>query len=284
MANIGHAGATDGQIFAGREGVRAAGLHRHNQRGISGTADGPAEAIVLSGGYADDIDLGDEVIYTGEGGRDATSRTQVADQALTGGNAALVNSNLEGGPVRVFRKTGVGNDYRYDGLYYVERYWPERPPSHGRLIWRYRLIKASADGETVVPPPPTPPGEPPRVPTTIQRIVRSTNVAQTVKTAHGGACQVCGSRIELRDGNVYAEAAHIRPLGLPHNGPDVPENVLCLCPNDHVRFDYGAIYVDPNGHVVETDTGKDRGPLRQVAGHVVDSAHLAYHRAQWTLP
>jgi hypothetical protein len=24
-------------------------------------------------------------------------------------------------------------------------------------------------------------------------------------------------------------------VGRPHNGPDTADNVLCLCPNDHVR-------------------------------------------------
>src|SRR4051794_8224821 len=100
MATIGHAGAHEGQVFDGREAIRQAGLHRHQQNGISGTADEPAEAIVLSGGYRDDLDLGDEIIYTGEGGRDPNTRAQVADQELTGGNAALVNSGIEGSPVR----------------------------------------------------------------------------------------------------------------------------------------------------------------------------------------
>jgi SAD/SRA domain len=101
MTLVGHAGAVEGQLFDGRAAIQQAGLHRHNQRGISGTASEPAEAIVLSGGYRDDIDLGDEVIYTGEGGRDATTGNQIADQTMTGGNAALGNSNLEGSPVRV---------------------------------------------------------------------------------------------------------------------------------------------------------------------------------------
>jgi hypothetical protein len=35
------------------------------------------------------------------------------------------------------------------------------------------------------------------------------------------------------------EAAHIRPLGAPHNGPDTLDNTLCLCPNHHVLFDHG---------------------------------------------
>ncbi|MDQ1305783.1 MAG: putative restriction endonuclease [Actinomycetota bacterium] len=41
----------------------------------------------------------------------------------------------------------------------------------------------------------------------------------------------------------------IKALGVPHNGPDVLENLLCLCPNDHARFDRAAIYIDPD-HVI----------------------------------
>ena len=282
MTPIGHAGAVEGQLFASREEIRQAGLHRHQQRGISGTATEPAESIVLSGGYVDDIDLGDEVIYTGEGGRDANTGQQIADQTMTGGNAALVNSHLEGAPVRVFRRTGTANDYRYDGLYYVERHWPDRPVTHGFRIFRYRLIKA-VNGGTVAPPPPPPPGAPPRVPTTVQRIVRSTAVAEGVKRAHDYICQVCGSTIELPNGARYAEAAHVRPLGLPDNGPDVGSNVLCLCPNDHVRFDEGALYVDAQGNVVDASSGLTLGPLRTAVGHTLDPAQLAYHRDRWTL-
>ena len=238
---------------------------------------------MLSGGYQDDLDLGDEIIYTGEGGREPATGTQVSDQTMTGGNAALVNSHLEGSPVRVFRKTGQGNDYRYDGLFYVERYWPDRPPSHGHLVYRYRLLKATADGESIAPPPPLPPGAPARVPTTIQRIIRSTLVAQAVKEAHGHRCQVCGVRLELPLGKQYAQAAHIQPLGLPHNGPDVASNVLCLCPNDHIHFDEGAIYVDAEGKVIDAITGASLGPLRLVAGHAPDPAYLAHHRNRWTL-
>jgi putative restriction endonuclease len=29
------------------------------------------------------------------------------------------------------------------------------------------------------------------------------------------------------------------PLGAPHGGPDVLENLLCLCPNHYVMFDLG---------------------------------------------
>lgn len=41
---------------------------------------GGADAIVVSGGYEDDNDDGDEIIYTGQGGNDPDSGKQVADQ------------------------------------------------------------------------------------------------------------------------------------------------------------------------------------------------------------
>jgi len=230
MANIGHAGAVPGQVFGRREAIRFAGLHRHQQRGISGTADEAAEAIVLSGGYADDIDLGDEVIYPGEGRRDATTGLQTSDRRSLAANAALANSSVEGMP-------------------------------------------CACSGRPA-----------PRTTTTVQRIVRSTFVAQGVKDIHQHRCQVCGDRIELAGGRVYAEAAHIRPLGLPHSGPDTDGNVLCLCPSDHVRFDYGALHVDATGNVVETASGAVLGPLRIAPGHTPDPQHLAYHRDQWTAP
>ncbi|MCX5892441.1 MAG: HNH endonuclease, partial [Deltaproteobacteria bacterium] len=37
---------------------------------------------------------------------------------------------------------------------------------------------------------------------------------------------------------------HIKPLGSPHDGPDVRENILCVCPNHHVMLDYGVIELD----------------------------------------
>ena len=79
--------------------------------GISGSQGEGADSIVLSGGYEDDEDLGDEVVYTGHGGRDAESRRQVAHQRLTKGNLALAHSSIEGLPVRVVRGANLGSPY-----------------------------------------------------------------------------------------------------------------------------------------------------------------------------
>ena len=50
--------------------------------GISGTATEGADSIVVSGGYEDDEDHGDEIIYTGAGGNDPRTKKQIADQTL----------------------------------------------------------------------------------------------------------------------------------------------------------------------------------------------------------
>ena len=115
---------------------------------------------------------------------------------------------------------------------------------------------------------------------TVQRLVRSTQVVQRVKELHSYACQVCGSAISVRGGR-YAEGAHIRPLGHPHDGPDVLSNVLCLCPNDHVRFDFGAIWLDDDLSVVDGLRLETGHRLRTVAGHEVGLAHVRYHRKLW---
>jgi predicted restriction endonuclease len=103
-------------------------------------------------------------------------------------------------------------------------------------------------------------------------------LAAQVKKLHGDRCQVCGLQLPTRFGT-YSEAAHIRGLGRPHNGPDEPSNLLVLCPNHHVQFDALAIYVDSTGIVRMTADGSSVGTLRRHPAHRLSAAHLRYHRA-----
>ena len=164
--------------------------------------------------------------------------------------------------------------YRYDGLFFIDRYWSQTGRS-GHMIWRFRLVEESRGLPTALHT-----GEggdiPDRVETTVQRIVRNTVIAQRVKELHGHRCQICGT-VVTTPGGKYAEVAHIRPLGRPHDGPDIASNVLCLCPNDHVRFDRGAITIGDDGLIRSAD-GATQGELRSVAGHEIDPEFLAYQR------
>ncbi len=105
-----------------------------------------------------------------------------------------------------------------------------------------------------------------RVQTTISRIVRDTQLSRRVKTLHEHKCQIltCEYTIVLADGSHYAEGHHVQPLGEPHNGPDILENIVCLCPNHHAACDLGAIRLDA-------------AELRKVAGHVIGQEFLDYH-------
>ena len=85
------------------------------------------------------------------------------------------------------------------------------------------------------------PTQPERVLQETYRVLRDTGLARMVKESNQYRCQICGQTLKLLNGSPYAEAHHIIPLGKPHNGPDVRGNILCVCPNDHVLLDYGAI-------------------------------------------
>jgi putative restriction endonuclease len=117
----------------------------------------------------------------------------------------------------------------------------------------------------------------PRLPAVIDRLVRNTAAAQRVKALHASECQVCGLTI-LTPGGAYAEGGHIRPLGRPHNGPDTESNILCLCPNDHVRLDAGAILISNSMQILDAVDGREIGRLRTIKDHPLDVDCLGYHR------
>jgi putative restriction endonuclease len=274
-------GYPEGSRFEARAELSEAGVHRPLIAGISGSEREGADSIVLSGGYEDDEDLGDEIVYTGHGGRDAENRRQVAHQRLTRGNLALAHSSIEGLPVRIIRGASLDSiyaprgRYRYDELYMVDDYWQE-PGRSGFRVWRYRLIKLPN-----IPTRPDTASEAPatystqRRETTVQRLVRDTAQARQIKELYDYRCQMCGIRLEGLAGP-YAEAAHIRPLGAPHNGPDTPDNILCLCPNHHVLLDHGGVGIGEHLSLIGAE-----GRLTVHPQHRINENHLCYRREHY---
>ena len=190
---------------------------------------------------------------------------------------------MNGLPVRVVRGAdhrsshSPDKGYRYDGLYWVDTYW-RGPGQHGYLICRFRLIKHAEDrGDISHASAQTEgrPGPAPRSASTIVRVVRDLELGRRVKALYGHRCQVCGTALECQ-GGPYAEAAHIRPLGRPHDGPDELTNLLCLCPNHHVLFDNG-------GFSIADDLSLSRisGYLTRSSRHAISQEHLSYHRRMW---
>lgn len=280
-------GVLVGTTFASYKDMNASKVHRSSMGGISGLAKVGADSLVISGGYKDDEDQGDIIVYTGQGGRDKFGKHD-KDQTLKLGNAALVVSQLNGYPVRVIRGADKKNSfapptgYRYDGLYRIDSHWQDTGVG-GFKIWRFRLEQLKTDHLVLtaltspsIGAPPIGNESPIRAKTTIQRIVRDTTLSKALKSHYNHACQVCGLVIKTPNG-FYAEAAHIKPLGAPHLGPDVWENILCLCPNHHTMFDLGVFSINDD----YTLLGIAGGSFKVNEGHSPDLSYLQYHRSHY---
>ena len=242
----------------------------------------------MSGGYEDDEDHGDYIVYTGQGGegklygreanrrpgtqaRKPRARPQLRRRAAGSGRSRRRgrSSSCSGGGIPV------------DGLFYVQDYWSE-PGKSAFDVYRFQLVRTDDTGAvTNLPEGSQQDGAAPRVRNTGSENCskyRCSARSEGVERLHmsgvwRGDCHI---RRPLR-----RQAAHIRPLGRPHDGPDIPENILCLCPNDHVRFDYGVIFISDSGEVLTVASGEVIGDLRTVAGHTPDHVQFAYHRSLW---
>lgn len=275
-------GVAEGQVFEDRRALHDAGIHAGLQGGIGGGG----FSIVLSGGYTDDRDEGEIIIYTGQGGRDPNTGLQVSDQQLIRGNLQLAQHYNEGNPIRVTRGSQLDSayaprsGYRYDGLYRIDDFWHE-VGQDGFLIYRYRLVKLGAaakivprettvDGSASVPPVGTETPQKATIFTT--RVIRNSDVANHVKKLYEYCCQISGVVLETPVGR-YAEGCHIKPVGSPHDGPDTIDNVLCLSPNIHVLFDKGAIALTDDFKLIGME-----GELALLPNHEISVEYVRYHR------
>lgn len=253
-----------GSRFDYRDEMSKAGVHRPRIAGISGSGREGADSVVLAGGYQDGEDYGRLIFYTGHGGRDEQSKQQVRGQALTRGNLALAQNRLHGLPVRVIRGAGFPSayapdyGYRYDGLYSVEDYWRGIGRA-GFFIWRFRLVEMAGDlgGQAAA--------------------LREAAHALDLKRLYHFRCQVC--RVQLKgSAGPYAETLYIQPLEAPHDGPDAPENMLCVCPNCRVLLEIGGLGIADDFGLI----GRD-GALHVDFRHRIKRRHLQYRRLHYPL-
>ncbi|CCG81178.1 protein of unknown function [Taphrina deformans PYCC 5710] len=137
-------------------------IHNMTQAGIAGTESTGCGAICLNGGYADDVDIGFRIIYTGSSGAETGLRVSASnhaslntDQRWTDGNKALRTSMAKHWPVRVLRgpKCNIEwadqAEYRYDGLYMVRKCWIERGATGVKII-RFALERLHDQGPIFV--------------------------------------------------------------------------------------------------------------------------------------
>jgi hypothetical protein len=98
----------------------------------------------------------------------------------------------------------------------------------------------------------------------VSRVIRDTGAVRALKAHYDDACQRCGTRLTLVDDSAYSEGHHLRPLGRPHDGPDIPTNILIVCPNCHVTLDHGAVLLE-------------RTAITIIPPHEIAEEFLRYH-------
>ena len=276
-------GYPEGTTFESRMELKDAGLHKYHIAGISRVPGIGSDCIVLNKGYADDNDRGELIYYTGEGGRKNNESKHSFNQPFTKGNLDLFKNLRTRYPIRVIRGFKLKNEYapksgyRYDGLYYLESCWPDKGED-GYRIWRYKLVLAptsslpaenSIQNETA-----TTPRRRERV---SNQIVRDPRIPEKLKQIYNFTCQVCGIRLNA-NGVPYAEGAHIKGLGNPHNGTDTTDNMIILCPNDHHLFDAYGFSINDDLSLI----GKE-GNLSVDRRHSIQLENIRYHRNKYKL-
>ncbi|XVF82599.1 hypothetical protein PTKIN_Ptkin16aG0062400 [Pterospermum kingtungense] len=144
-------GAEIGDIFFFRMELCLVGLHSQSMAGIdymviksNSEGEHVALSIVSSGGYDDDAEDPDVLVYTGQGGA-ASKDKEASDQRLVRGNLALERSLHQANEVRVIRglKDSVhqmSKVYVYDGLYKIQESWMEKGKS-GCNMFKYKLAR-----------------------------------------------------------------------------------------------------------------------------------------------
>jgi [histone H3]-lysine9 N-trimethyltransferase EHMT len=151
-------GVLVGDAFYYRAEICVVGLHTAPQAGIGyipgkllDVGQSIATSIVSSGGYLDDEDTGDVLVYTGSGGRQRNRVNHSADQTLERGNLALHNSYQYGVEVRVIRCHDVDQGphrkvYVYDGLYRVVSS-TFGPGKSGHDVCKFKLVRLPGQDE-----------------------------------------------------------------------------------------------------------------------------------------
>ncbi|MGY1436582.1 YDG/SRA domain-containing protein [Streptomyces reniochalinae] len=285
-------GVNEGDTFSSRQALYNAKVHRSLQAGIAGGAREGADSIVMSGGYPDDRECGDVILYTGHGGR-GSNGAQVRDQNWSSpGNAGLVLTSALRKPLRVIKGLAIKRGkatggYRYEGLYHIVDFW-KVSGKEGFQICQFELHKLHGDEESIPPPRPRPVIET-EAEQRVRRLVaareepaRDLRIVQRVKELYRDTCQMCRARVVVApEGQAFSNCAHIKALGRPYDGPDILENVLCLCPNCHIRFDRGALQITDDFQVIDTLEGRKFADLYRVGEHHIDVQYLGSHRSRW---
>lgn len=114
----------------------------------------------------------------------------------------------------------------------------------------------------------------------VTRYIRDSRYGEELKELYEHKCCFCETLIERPHDTPYVESCHIKPLN--DGGPDAIENLLILCPNHHIEFDYGSISIDPRDLTLKHINRRNSLHGKQIVlRHQVNIDYLRYHFTNW---
>ncbi len=119
----------------------------------------------------------------------------------------------------------------YTGYYKLKDF---RQSPTDKLLFQYKILNVE-DGENIT-----------RSIRAVNQINRNTKLVNALKLLYENKCQICNIKIAIGENEYYSEVHHLKPLGMPHNGPDKIENMIIVCPNCHVKLDYKSLRLEIN--------------------------------------
>ena len=109
---------------------------------------------------------------------------------------------------------------------------------------------------------------------------RDRRKAAAIKNRYQNTCVFCETRLQVAEDRYFSEAAHIKGLGHPHNGPDITSNMLVLCPNHHLQFDRGVLRLEKSSGKYLIKSKNPSDPLNGKSidlKHEIDDRYVQYH-------
>lgn len=101
---------------------------------------------------------------------------------------------------------------------------------------------------------------------------RDRTLSEDLKIRYNYTCQICSTRVETGVDTFYCETHHIHPRGKNgpngNSGPDIQENMICLCSNCHDQFDAGAITIN-----LKTKSVIHKNKFNKMNNHLVNIKH-----------
>jgi len=122
----------------------------------------------------------------------------------------------------------------------------------------------------------------------VQAQIRNARHVRELKALYQHTCVFCGKQmiVGVDPDKHYSEAAHIRPVGEPYNGPDQKNNMIILCPEHHLQFDRGVLRLRESGgnsvirSKITGDALHDR-PINLKHPHTIGVAYVQWHYDYW---